>query len=107
MTLQQVSYEKLIIESIRGLPKEALIEIANFVYFTRKRIKQPHLFEEEIRQNLGLKLQDFKPDKKEQLAYEVKLPDKPPHIMSPRLTHREQAVDFKKEMTIVEEFTDG
>jgi hypothetical protein len=42
------NYEQLIIEGIEGLPQEILAEIADFVYFVRKRILQPNTFEEEL-----------------------------------------------------------
>jgi hypothetical protein len=40
-------YEQLIVEGIKGLPPEALSEIADFIYFVRKRVLQPQTFEEE------------------------------------------------------------
>jgi hypothetical protein len=48
------TYEQVILEGIRGLPPETLAEIADFVYFVRKRILQPGPFEEE-RQVLALR----------------------------------------------------
>ncbi len=42
-------YQELILEGIRGLPEESLAEIADFVYFVRKRAIQPQAFEEELR----------------------------------------------------------
>ena len=41
------TYEQLIINGIRGLPPEMLAEIADFVYFLRKRIIDPEAFEAE------------------------------------------------------------
>jgi hypothetical protein len=41
------SYEQLIIHGIQGLPPELLAEVADFVYFLRKRAMQPDIFEEE------------------------------------------------------------
>lgn len=38
------SYEQLITQGIKGLPPELLAEIADFVYFVRKRFTQPHTF---------------------------------------------------------------
>ncbi|MCI0488882.1 MAG: hypothetical protein L0229_20005 [Blastocatellia bacterium] len=46
MTAQ--NYQQLIIEGIKGLPPDVLAEIANFVYFIRKRAMQPQDFEEEL-----------------------------------------------------------
>jgi hypothetical protein len=40
------TYQQLIIEGIKGLPPEVLAEITDFVYFVRKRLLQPHAFEE-------------------------------------------------------------
>jgi uncharacterized membrane protein YebE (DUF533 family) len=41
------AYEQLIVKGIQGLPPDVLAEIADFVYFLRKRATQPDLFEEE------------------------------------------------------------
>ena len=41
------TYEQLIINGIRGLPPEVLAEIADYVYFLRKRIVDPEAFEAE------------------------------------------------------------
>jgi hypothetical protein len=51
-------YQQLIVQGIRGLPTETLAEIADFVYFLRKRVQQPDVFAEELRNALlgeGLK----------------------------------------------------
>lgn len=40
------NYEQIIVSSIKGLPPEALREVADFVYFLR-RITDPESFEEE------------------------------------------------------------
>jgi hypothetical protein len=45
-------YEQLIVEGIKGLPPDALTEIADFIYFVRKRVLQPQSFEEERRDAL-------------------------------------------------------
>ncbi len=45
MTTQD--YQELIIDGIKDLPPEMLAEIADFVYFVRKRAVQPQVFEEE------------------------------------------------------------
>jgi len=50
MTTQ--SYQQLIIEGIKGLPQEILAEIADFIYFVRKRAVQPQAFEEELQNAL-------------------------------------------------------
>jgi hypothetical protein len=42
------TYQRLIIEGIKGMPPETLAEIANFVYFVRKRMLHPQAFEEEL-----------------------------------------------------------
>ena len=41
-------YRRLIVEGMKGLPDEALAEIAGYVYFVRKRIMEPHAFEAEL-----------------------------------------------------------
>lgn len=41
------SYEQLITQGIKGLPPELLAEIADFVYFVRKRFTHPQTFEVE------------------------------------------------------------
>ena len=46
MTTQ--TYQQLITEGIKGLPLEILAEIADFVFFVRKRVVQPEAFEEEL-----------------------------------------------------------
>jgi hypothetical protein len=46
------TYEKLINESIKGLPLNVLAEIADFIYFLRKRAYKPEVFEEELRSGL-------------------------------------------------------
>ncbi len=45
-------YEELITKGIRGLPDDALAEIADFVYFLRKRMLEPDAFEQERAQLL-------------------------------------------------------
>lgn len=46
MTMEH--YQQLIVEGIKGLPPELLAEIADFVYFVRKRALEPQTFEEEL-----------------------------------------------------------
>jgi len=41
--------EALIQDGIKGLPPENLAEIADFVYFVRKRVLHPEAFAEELR----------------------------------------------------------
>lgn len=43
------TYQQLIIEGTRDLPPEVLAEIVDFIYFVRKRVLQPHAYEEEVR----------------------------------------------------------
>jgi hypothetical protein len=50
--MTQPTYQQLILEGIKGLPQEALVEIVDFIYFVRKRTLQPHAFSEEIHQAL-------------------------------------------------------
>jgi hypothetical protein len=40
--MTQPTYQQLILEGIKGLPQEALVEIVDFIYFVRKRTLQPH-----------------------------------------------------------------
>lgn len=42
------NYKQLILEGINGLPPELLVEIADFVYFVRRRSAQPDVFEQEL-----------------------------------------------------------
>ena len=50
MTAQ--TYHELIIEGIKGLPPQALAEVADFIYFVRKRTLEPQGYEDELRQVL-------------------------------------------------------
>ena len=43
------AYEQLIVEGIKGLPTQALAEIADFISFLRMRASNPQSFEEELR----------------------------------------------------------
>ena len=45
--METTSYEKIIVSGIKGLPIETLREIADFVYFVRRRAIDPKSFEEE------------------------------------------------------------
>ncbi|MBI1800860.1 MAG: hypothetical protein HY259_01575 [Chloroflexi bacterium] len=49
-------YEQLIAEGIKGLPPDMLAEIADFVYFIRKRALQPQAFEADL-QHLRLEVE--------------------------------------------------
>ncbi|MGB9553637.1 MAG: hypothetical protein ACPL7L_04615 [bacterium] len=53
--MENPNYQRLIIEGIKGLPPEALAEIADFIYFLRKRVLDPKAFEEEL-QNAILRI---------------------------------------------------
>jgi hypothetical protein len=43
------TYQQLIVDGIKGLPREALAEITDFVFFVKKRLLQPDEFREELR----------------------------------------------------------
>ena len=45
--MDATNYEKLILEGISDLPKDALCEVADFVYFLRQKAKNPTAFSEE------------------------------------------------------------
>ena len=45
--MEATSYEKIIVSGIKGLPAETLREIADFVYFVRRRAADPKGFEDE------------------------------------------------------------
>ncbi len=44
--MEATNYEKIIVSGIKGLPSETLREIADFVYFVRRRIADPKGFED-------------------------------------------------------------
>jgi hypothetical protein len=44
------TYQQLIVEGIRDLPTETLVEITDFIYFIRKRALEPCQFEAELKQ---------------------------------------------------------
>jgi len=56
MEMTTQTYQQLIIEGIKGLPPEILAEIADFIFFVRKRVIQPEAFEDEL-QNVLLRLE--------------------------------------------------
>ena len=45
--METTVYEKIITSGIKGLPTETLREIADFVYFVRRRAVDPKSFEDE------------------------------------------------------------
>lgn len=45
--METTSYEEIIVSGIKGLPAETLREIADFVYFVRRRAVDPKSFEDE------------------------------------------------------------
>ena len=42
------AFEQLILDGVKGLPPEALVEITDFVYFVRKRVLQPKDYQNEL-----------------------------------------------------------
>ena len=46
------TYQELITEGIQGLPEVSLAEIADFIFFIRRRATQPQAFAEELRSAL-------------------------------------------------------
>ncbi len=64
-------YQQLIVQGIRGLPAETLAEIADFIYFLRKRAQQPDVFAEELRSALlGEELKQLSQDEETHLEQE-------------------------------------
>lgn len=64
-------YQQLIVQGIRGLPAETLAEIADFIYFLRKRAQQPDVFAEELRRALlGEELKQLSQDEETHLEQE-------------------------------------
>ncbi|OQY45121.1 MAG: hypothetical protein B6242_11130 [Anaerolineaceae bacterium 4572_78] len=47
-----LNYEHMITKGIKGLPNNILAEIAYFVYFMRKRVLQPDMFEDDLQSAL-------------------------------------------------------
>jgi hypothetical protein len=73
MNMTDNGIEQLIVEGIKGLPQEALAEIADFIYFVRKRIKQPETYADEInRILLDFEMEDLDQKEKEHLEQEFK-----------------------------------
>jgi hypothetical protein len=50
--MDAINYEKIILNGINGLPSESLREVADFVYFLRKKTENPEAFAEEHYQDL-------------------------------------------------------
>ncbi len=71
MTTQ--AYEQLILEGIKGLPDATLAEIADFVYFLRRKVLQPQAVQDE-RQSLLLRseLKQLSRDEEAHLEKEFK-----------------------------------
>ncbi len=69
MTAQ--GYQELIMEGVKGLPTEVLAEIADFVYFIRKRTLQPRMVEDDLRHTmLRAELRQFSRDEEAHLEKE-------------------------------------
>jgi hypothetical protein len=68
------AFEELIAENIKGLPNEALAEIADFILFVRKRVLQPDEFESELR-NALLRLELKQSSRKEEAHLEGEFDD--------------------------------
>lgn len=67
------TYEQIIVEGLRGLPQEMLAEIADFVYFVRKRATQPQAYEEELLSALlNAELRQMSRDEEEHLDQEFR-----------------------------------
>ncbi|HKZ87219.1 MAG TPA: hypothetical protein VJ793_26635 [Anaerolineae bacterium] len=67
------TYEQIIVEGIKGLPQEMLAEIADFVYFIRKRATQPQAYEEELLSVLlNAELRQMSRDEEEHLDEEFR-----------------------------------
>lgn len=67
------NYHALILEGIKGLSPEVLAEIADFIYFVRKRTLQPQAFAEELRAVLlGADLSQLSRSEEEHLEKEFK-----------------------------------
>ncbi|HET7091322.1 MAG TPA: hypothetical protein VFL17_22030 [Anaerolineae bacterium] len=67
------TYEQIIVEGIKGLPEEMLAEIADFVYFVRKRATQPQAYEEELLSALlNAELRQMSRDEEEHLDQEFR-----------------------------------
>ena len=66
-------FQQLIIEGIKDMPSEALAEIADFVYFVRKRLINPKDYEQELQTVLiGLELSKLSDKEEAHLEEEFK-----------------------------------
>jgi hypothetical protein len=72
MTTQAL--EELIHEGMKGLPPESLAEIADFVYFVRKRVLRPQAFAEELR-DLSLRAELKQLSREEEAHLETEFSD--------------------------------
>jgi hypothetical protein len=71
------NFQELIAEGIKGLPSEALAEIADFIYFVRKRVMQPQVYEQELQTVLlGLELKRLNQEEEAHLEREFEGYDK-------------------------------
>jgi hypothetical protein len=69
----QPIYQQLILEGIKDLPPEVLLEIVDFIYFARKRTLQPYAFAEEVYPALlGAELRQLSRDEEAHLEDEFK-----------------------------------
>jgi len=69
--MTEQTYQQLIVQGIRGLPAETLAEIVDFIYFLRKRARQPDIFAEELRSVLlGEELKQLSRDEETHLEQE-------------------------------------
>ena len=65
------TYQQLIIEGIKDLPPGPLAEIADFIYFVRKRVREPQVYEEELQNALlGAELRQLSRDEEAHLEKE-------------------------------------
>jgi hypothetical protein len=74
MIATEETYRQMISEGIQGLPSEVLAEIADFVYFVRRRALEPEEFADELR-NILLRQQVKELSRHEQLHLEEELED--------------------------------
>ena len=78
--MNSTTYQRLIVEGIKDLPPETLAEVADFVFFVRRRALQPSVVEEELRSallnaELGLIDQESRAHLDDEFAdYEARFP---------------------------------
>ncbi len=74
------TYQRLIVAGIKGLPPAPLAEIADFIYFVRRRVREPRVYEEELQNALlGAELRQLSRDEEAHLekefeGYETRYP---------------------------------